>query len=59
MRTWNVSKTRAGKPKVTLYEHGQVMLARPVASVTQGNNLGRVWADSDGPIRGLSVDVAR
>ena len=48
MRTWKVSKTRSGKPKVRLYENGRVLLERPVGSVVQGNELGRAWSDSDG-----------
>lgn len=46
MREYKVSKTRQGKPKVTLYENGQVMLARPVVSVLAGNRLGSAWAAS-------------
>lgn len=32
MRTYKTSKTRQGKPKITLYENGQVMLCRPVTT---------------------------
>lgn len=46
MRSWRVSKTREGKPKVTLYEDGRIMLSRPVKSVVAGNRLGRMWAES-------------
>lgn len=47
MRSWKVTKTRQGKPKVTLYENGQVMLARPVASIAAGNRLGKAWAETE------------
>lgn len=47
MRSWRVSKTRAGKPKVTLYEDGQIMLSRVVSSVVAGNRLGRAWAETE------------
>lgn len=46
-RTFRVTKTRQGKPKVTLYEQGQVMLSRPVASALAGNRLGVAWAGSE------------
>ncbi len=42
-RTYRVTKTRQAKPKITLYENGQVMLARPVSTDTAGHNLGRAW----------------
>jgi hypothetical protein len=47
MRTYKVGKTRGRKPKVTLYQNGQVMLCQPVRSVAVGNQLGRAWADSE------------
>lgn len=43
-RTYKVGKTRQGKPKVTLYEIGQVMLSRPVVSALAGERLGVAWA---------------
>lgn len=46
MRTWKVSKTRSGKPKVTLYESGRILLSQPVTSVALGNRLGRAWSES-------------
>lgn len=52
MRTYKTGKTRQGKPKVTLYENGQVMLSRPVTTIKQGGALGRAWADSDELIHG-------
>jgi hypothetical protein len=55
MRTYKASKTRQGKPKITLYENGQVMLCRPVRTVKQGGALGRAWADSDELIYGKEV----
>lgn len=42
-RTWSVTKTRAGKPKVTLYENGRPVLSRPVVTVRAGNQFGRAW----------------
>lgn len=45
-RTWNLTKTREGKPKVTLYEGGRAVIARPVETVRKGNTLGRAWAES-------------
>lgn len=52
MRTYKTSKTRQGKPKITLYEDGQIMLCRPVTTIQQGGALGRAWADSDELIYG-------
>lgn len=46
-RTFKVGKTRQGRPKITLYEHGQVMLARPVASSLAGTRLGTAWVGSE------------
>jgi hypothetical protein len=46
-RTWNVSKTRDGKPKVTLYENGRPLLSRPVDTVVKGNQFGRLWSESN------------
>lgn len=48
MRTWKVSKTREGKPKLTLYENGLVVLSKPVASVVNGNRIGQLWSESAG-----------
>lgn len=59
MRTYNISKTRAGVPKVTLYEDGKVLLCRPATTPAQAANLGRVWADSDEPKRGVAVENVR
>jgi hypothetical protein len=47
MRTYKVHKTRDGKPKITLYESGHVLLSRPVETVVKGNRVGRAWAESE------------
>lgn len=47
MRSWKVTKTRQGKPKITLYENGQVVLSRPIVTVAAGNCLGRAWAGTE------------
>lgn len=47
LRTWKVSKTREGKPKVTLYRDGIPALSVPVSSVKAGNRLGSTWGDSN------------
>lgn len=47
MRTYKVTKTRQGRPKVTLYQHGQVMLACTTTTRARAFTLGRAWADSD------------
>lgn len=46
-RTWAVTKTRQGKPKVTLYEGSRPVMAVPVVSVIAGNRLGRAWGESE------------
>ena len=46
MRSLKVGKTGQGKPMITLFEHGQVMLSRPVVSVLAGNRLGAAWVAS-------------
>jgi hypothetical protein len=47
MRTFKVTKTRAGKPKLTLYENGVVVMSKPVSSIVNGNRIGKLWAESD------------
>ena len=46
LRSWSVTKTQQGRSKVTLYEEGRPVFAAEVASVVQGNQLGRAWGDS-------------
>lgn len=45
-RAWRVSKTRQGTPKLTLYEGGRVLVARPMATVVVANRMGALWAES-------------